>query len=218
MEPYTNAMTTTETRAQQRRNAQAAATRLDIVLAARRLMLERGYVSTSIGAIAAEAGVAVQTIYNSLGSKAEVLAAVLEAAEAGQGQDAPSLVPAALRLRVAGARSAADVIRVLAAWFAEVNERGAGVFRVLGQAAAVDPDFARLEDRRATQRLHSLGDAAAALRARNGLRSGLSDHEAAAAIWAIGHPQVYRALVVDIGWSTATYREWLEKTLTATLA
>ena len=215
-------MTTTENRpqnrAQARRNAQTAATRLEIVEAARGLMLERGYVSTSIGAIATEAGVAVQTIYNSIGSKAEVLSAVLELTEAGPGQDAPTLVPAALRLRVAGARSAADVIRALSTWFAEVNERSAGVFRVLGQAAAVDPDFARLEDRRATQRLHSLGDAAAALRARNGLRSGLSDHEAAAAIWAIGHPQVYRALVVDIGWSTETYREWLEKTLRATLA
>lgn len=211
-------MTTTENRAQARRNAQTAATRMEIVLAARRLMLERGYISTSIGAIATEAGVAVQTIYNSIGSKAEVLTAVLELTEAGPGPDAPALVPAALRTRVAGARSAADIIRVLAAWFVEVNERNAGVFRVLGQAAAVDPDFARFEDRRATQRLHGLGDAAAALRGRHGLRSGLSDHEAAAAIWAVGHPQVYRALVQDIGWSPGAYREWLEKTLRAALA
>lgn len=211
-------MTTTENRAQTRRNVQTAATRLEIARAARRLMLERGFIPTSIGAIAAEAGVAAQTIYNAIGSKADVLLAVLELTEAGPGADAPTLVPAALRTRVAGARSAADVIRTLSAWFAEVNERSAGVFRLLGQAAAVDPDFARLEDRRATQRLHSLGDAAAALRARHGLRSGLSDHEAAAAIWAIGHPQVYRALVVDIGWSTAAYREWLEKTLRAALA
>lgn len=210
-------MTSTGGRAQARRNAQTAATRLEIVLAARRLMLDRGYVSTSIGAIAAEAGVAVQTIYNSLGSKAEVLSAVLEVTEAGPGADASTLVPAALRARVAQARSAPEVVRVLSAWFVAVNERSAGVYRVLGQAAAVDPDFARLEDRRATQRLHSLGDAAAGLRKRNGLKSGLSDHEAAAAIWAIGHPQVYRALVVDIGWSIEAYRDWLEKTLRAAL-
>jgi len=178
-------------------------------------MLERGYVATSIGSIADEAGVAVQTIYNSVGNKADVLSAVLDLAAAGA--DAPALVPDLMRRRVADAVSAPQIIRVLADWFTEVHPRTSGVFRVIGQAAAVDPDVARLELKRAAARLHNYGEAASALRARRGLRAGLSDHEAAATIWATGHPQVYQTLVRDLGWSPEAYREWIGKTLTAAL-
>ena len=61
-----------------RRAVQADATRSDVVAAARELFLARGYVRTSLNAVAAQAGVAVQTIYNSVGNKAAVLAAVLD--------------------------------------------------------------------------------------------------------------------------------------------
>jgi AcrR family transcriptional regulator len=198
-----------------RREQQSLVTRGEIAEAARKLMLERGYVATSIGAIAEEAGVAVQTIYNSIGNKAEVLSAVLDLTAAGSA--APSLVPAVMRERVAGARTAADVIDVLADWFPEVHLRTAAVFQVIAQAAAVDPEIAKLEQRRATQRLVNYGEAAAALRERRGLRRGLSDHEAAALIWSVGHPQVYRTLVDDVGWSQQAYRTWLGTAFTAAL-
>lgn len=179
-------------------------------------MLERGFILTSIGAIAAEAGVSVQTIYNSVGNKADVLTAVLD--HIAGGPDAASLVPEAMRRRVTESRNATEIIRVLADWFAQINERTAGIHRMVNQAATIDADIAELERRRATQRLHNYGEAASALRERHGLRSGLSDHEASAAIWAIGHPQVYQFLVVEIGWSIDAYREWLEKTLRGTLS
>jgi AcrR family transcriptional regulator len=207
-------MSMTENAATTRRNAQSAATRAAIIDAAHRLMLERGYIPTSISAIAEQAG--VQTIYNSVGNKADLLSAVLDRAAAGP--DAPALVPAVMRQRVADARNAVEIIRVLADWFVEAHARTAAVFRVIEQAAAVDPDVARLELRRAAQRLHNYGEAASALRDRNGLRNGMSDHEAAAAIWALGHPQVYRSLVIDLGWSVGTYRDWLGKALQGALS
>jgi len=210
------AMSAPLTPAQIRRSLQSSATRTAIVEAAHRLMLERGYVATSIGAIADEAGVAVQTIYNSIGNKADLLSAVLELASTRP--DCPALVPDLLRQRVAGAVSAPEIIRILADWFALVHERTSSVFRVIGQAAAVDPDVAKLELRRAAGRLHNYGEAASALRARRGVRAGLSDHEVAAAIWAIGHPQVYQSFVNDLGWSVGAYREWLGNTLKATLS
>ena len=209
-------MSFAESRAQTRRDVQASATRTEIVEAAGRLMLERGSVSTLIGAIANAAGVAVQTIYNSVGNKSDVLSAVLDRAAAGA--DGPSLVSEVMRKRVAGGRNATEIIRILVDWFIEVNERTAMVHRVISQAAAVDAEVAALEQRRAIQRLHHFGEAASALRARHGLRSGLSDYEAAASIWAIGHPQVYQALVVDLGWSIDAYREWLDKTLSGALS
>jgi AcrR family transcriptional regulator len=59
-----------------RRREQAAATRLAILEAAERLFAERGYVSTSVGAIAEEASVALKTVYAVFGTKAELLRAL----------------------------------------------------------------------------------------------------------------------------------------------
>ncbi|MDQ6850385.1 MAG: TetR/AcrR family transcriptional regulator, partial [Actinomycetota bacterium] len=56
-----------------RQQIAAAETQRVIVQAAAGLFLERGYHATSIGQIAAHAGVAVQTIYNSIGSKRDLL-------------------------------------------------------------------------------------------------------------------------------------------------
>ncbi|TFC81798.1 TetR family transcriptional regulator [Cryobacterium sp. TmT2-59] len=202
--------------AESRRSAQSVATRTVILAAAQRLMLERGYIPTSIAAIAAEAGVAVQTIYNSVGGKAELLSAVLDLSAAGP--DAPGPAPESVARRYAEARTAGDVIRTLVDGIVTANERSAAVHRVIIQAAGVDADVEKLEIRRSTQRLHAYGSAASALRARRGLRSGLSDHEAAAAIWALGHPQAFRSLVTDLGWSGPAYRDWLVKSLQGALS
>jgi AcrR family transcriptional regulator len=59
-----------------RREVAAAATRREILDAARRLFAEHGYASTSVQQIAAESGVAVQTIYSSVGSKAALVLAL----------------------------------------------------------------------------------------------------------------------------------------------
>lgn len=184
--------------------------------AAGRLMLGRGYVATSMGTIAAEAGVAVQTIYNSVGGKADLLAAVLELAAAGPGTE--DLLPAALRQRVSAASSSVEIVRILADWFLAVNERTVNVVLMINQAAATSGDAAAIERRGTASRLHTLGEIASAIRALRGLRGGMTDPEAAAAIWAVGHPQVYRMLVSEFGWSNEAYRDWLEKALRGALA
>ena len=60
------------------RQAQAAATRERIAEAARRLFGVAGYGSTSIEAIAADAGVAVRTVYSAFGTKREILSLICE--------------------------------------------------------------------------------------------------------------------------------------------
>jgi AcrR family transcriptional regulator len=184
-------------------------------MAAGRLMLERGYVGTSVAAIATEAGVVVQTIYNSVGSKAELLAAVLDRVAAEPG--APALLSGATRERIAEARTATEVIRILARSSALVNERTSGILRIVSEAAVVDPDVGEFEQKRDAARLHGFGEVAAMLRDKRGLRGGISDHEAAATMWALAHPHTFRTLVLSLGWSTEAYRNWLEKSLLAAL-
>ncbi|MET4093944.1 TetR/AcrR family transcriptional regulator [Arthrobacter sp. UYCu712] len=178
-------------------------------------MTTEGYVRTTIDGIAAESGVAVQTVYNSVGNKSALLSAVLDSAAAGGAQ------PGVLEFMRERTRKAPDfesLVGVLADWFAEVYPRAAGIVAVIGQAAAVEESAAQLEKDRGQRRLRRYEEAAAETRARGGLSSGISDAEAAAAIWSLGHPQVYRALVQDAGWPLPAYREWLAKALAAALA
>ena len=199
-----------------RRAIQAAGTRDVIVDAAARLFTADGYVRTTIDGIAAESGVAVQTVYNSVGNKAALLSAVLDSAASGPGAQAGVLE--FMRERTRRAADFQSLIGVLADWFVEVHPRTAGIVAVISQAAAVDSTAARLERDRGLQRLRRYEEAAAAARARGGLSTGMSDAEGAAAIWSVGHPQVYRTLVQDAGWSVPAYREWLAKALAAALA
>src|SRR6476646_9938325 len=82
-------------RVKKRKQLAAEETQRVIVAAAARLFLERGYHATSVGRIATEAGVAVQTIYNAIGSKRDVLSRVLDFAAAGD--RAPVPVPQFMR-------------------------------------------------------------------------------------------------------------------------
>lgn len=56
-----------------RRAQQAEATRRHILASARRLFARHGYADTTVAAIAADAGVSVQTIYDRVGSKAALV-------------------------------------------------------------------------------------------------------------------------------------------------
>lgn len=193
------------------REAQSALARRQIAEAAQHLFLSQGYVNTSMGSIAARAGVAVQTVYNVVGNKVAVLSAVLDLVAAGPA--APVPVPQFMAERGAASRDLAGLIEVLADWFVELHPRVADVFALIRQAAAVDPEVAALERSRADQRLRNYLLAAAQVRERGGLTSGLTDEEAAATIWSLGHPETYRALVVEHGWSPQSYRAWLVSTL-----
>src|ERR1700674_5038600 len=68
------------------RKEQARQTRARMLDAAQRLFSERGYASTTMDAIAAEAGVAVDTVYAGFGSKRGVLSALMDVRVGGDDQ------------------------------------------------------------------------------------------------------------------------------------
>ncbi|MEW1822828.1 TetR/AcrR family transcriptional regulator [Arthrobacter sp. NPDC080031] len=205
-----------EIRHNDRRVAQAVATRAAVVEAARQLFLSNGYVATTIGAIAGQAGVAIQTIYNSVGNKAALLSAVVDATAAGP--DTPRSATEVMRARTAAASDAGAVFAVLADWFAEVHPRSSELFSVMRQASAVDAEAAKVLRDRAERRLRNYAEAAAALRQRGALASGMSDEQAAAVIWSLGHPDTYKSLVLDFGWEPERYRDWIHAALKSALA
>lgn len=200
--------------ARERRSRQMEQTRATIVSAAAELFAEHGYAGTTIQSIASRAGVVVQTIYNSIGSKSSVLSAVLDRAAAGP--EAPKAVPEFMRERTEATGDAAGLIEVLADWFAEAQPRTSEVHRIIRQAAAHDKDIAELERQRAAQRFRNYLQAAQQMAMRPGSVT-LPGEEIAATIWSIGHPEVYRFLTEEAGWDLDRYRHWVERSLVSAL-
>jgi hypothetical protein len=67
------------------------------------------------------------------------------------------------------------------------------------------------------QRLRNYQQAAQLLAERDALRAAMPIEGAAAAIFAIGHPETYRALVLDVDWDDDAWATWVQGTLEAAL-
>jgi AcrR family transcriptional regulator len=198
-----------------RKQLAAEQTQRVIVEAAARLFLAHGYNATSIGRTAAEAGVAVQTIYNAVGSKRDLLSRVLDFAAAGE--RAPVPVPQFMREQAESEPDPRRIIAQLVEFWRRALPRTAPVFRIIREAAAGDSEIAALERGRSAQRLRNYEQAAQLLAERDALRPSMTIQSAAAAIFAIGHPETYRALVLDGDWNDDAWATWVQETLEAAL-
>lgn len=76
-----------------------------------------------------------------------------------------------------------------------------------------ESDPAALENERAAQRLRNYHTAARLLKDRRALRDDLTLAQAAAAIFAIGHPETYRTLVLEGSWTERQWANWARTTL-----
>ena len=197
-----------------RRDVNLEATRATIVAGAGRLFLARGYGGTTLGDIAAEASVAVQTIYNAVGGKAAVLTALFEATVAGEG--VARSVPEIMRERTRQVKDARGLVRLLAEWFTDVHQRMAALWQVIEEGAAHHPEVAAFARERSLRRLANYEEAARELKRRGGV-VGLELDEVAALIWSVGHPRTWQVLVVERGWTPDRYRRWVERALGAAL-
>jgi AcrR family transcriptional regulator len=192
------------------RAQQAEATRRSIALAARKLLIERGFDGTTIGAIAEAAGVASQTVYAVFGSKPKVLREVLNLARFGPGYR--ELVKQALkeedpmvRLRFTGkiARQIFEAERAeIELW------RGAG---------AVSPEFVESEREHEELRFTSQAPMIDLLIAKKRLKPGLDRTQAREILWALTSRDLFRMLVVERKWPGDRYETWVGDTVVAAL-
>jgi AcrR family transcriptional regulator len=193
-----------------RRREQAAQTRRDIEAAADKLFRERGYVGTSMPAIATEAGIVVETIYRAFGSKAGLFKAVIESALAGGSGRAGT--PPADRPAIRAVIEETDPrqkLELYAATQPGVHGRSGPLYRVLVAAADSDPELRDVLDGIEARRLHGLGGLAAQLAEGRALHSDLSVEDARDIIWTLCSTPVHDLLVRERGWSAETYQHWL---------
>jgi AcrR family transcriptional regulator len=190
------------------RTQQAAATRRAVLQAARGLFSEHGYAGTSVSAIAARAGVAVDTVYAAAGRKPALLRELVETTLSGTDE----VVPAEQRdyvLRIRSAATAREKIAIYAAAVAEIGVRMAPVHRALAEASVTDGDCAALRAEISTRRAGNMRLFAADLRATGELRPDLTDDEVADIVWSMNAAE-YRALLVgERGWTAERFGTWL---------
>ena len=201
-----------------RRQEQAAQTRRDIVAAAGVCIRKRGYAATSMPEIAAEAGVAVETIYRTFGSKAGLFREVVQAAVAGGTSRADVPVEERPTIRaVIEERDPRRQLELYAATQPGIHRRSGPLLRALRDAGSVDPDLRALWREMEEWRLRGQGRMAGMLAERGLLRPGLSVDDARDIVWTLCSLAVYDLLVVERGWSSERYREWISSSLAAAL-
>ena len=189
------------------RRRQAEQTRADVLNAAVKLFSGKGWAGTTLAAIAAEAGVAVETVYSGFGSKKNLLRQALDVSVVGDVRPVPLADrPEYTRM---GEGPQAQRIRAGARLYRVTMERVARLWQAAREAAAADAEVAdwcrELEKARREQHKD-------ALRLMLGERI---DGRQLDLIWALLSPEVYLKLADERGWTARAYEEWITRAVFA---
>jgi AcrR family transcriptional regulator len=195
-----------------RRARQVAATRARIVDAAGRLFSEHGYGATTIDAVAAEADVAVETVYARFKNKRNLLDAYLDVSIVGDAKPVALLDRPEVQA-VAAMPDQRKQVQMLARIMRGVLERNAGAHAVLRSAMGTDSDIDALVAQDDDRRKETHRSFVEILRAQGPLRSGLSIADAVDTMSAMAHPDTYAFMTRRRGWTPERYERWLSDNL-----
>lgn len=205
------------------RAERALETRRRMVAAAYRLFCESGYLGTTMTAVATEANVAVQTLYYTFHTKAELFGEAVGAAVVGfDNWGQPSREPVDIddlpRMltwwdEFESAPSAAAALKVFVHHGVDVLERVAPLVTAL-HGSAGDPDVVGVVQLGEERRVASYRAAIRTLGGKQGgLRRGLTISEATDVLLVLFSAELYHALAVGRGWPRARCERFLSEML-----
>jgi AcrR family transcriptional regulator len=198
------------------RREQAAATRRRILAAAHRLFERDGYPPTTMAAIAEEARVSLKTVYLAFETKSGVLRALWHLLL--RGDEAP--VPVGERpwyLSVLDEPDPERKLRLNVHNARVVRARIGGLLKILRDAAPTEPEIAELWTRIQADFYENQRTVVEDLHKRRALRRGLAVDRAADILWTLNHPDVYRLVVTERGWTPDEHEKWLADLLCSQL-
>lgn len=199
-------------------------TRQRMLDAATRLFVARGWSATTVEDIAGAAGVGVQTVYFTFGSKRALVKELLDTAIAGDTDPVATLDRPWARAVLAEPDPAAQ-LALQAAGARRILRRTAEVLEVVRGAVGADEELAGLwrtyEEQRHTVQLRFAEALAAKAAAGAGAEAGAAGpagagglrdgHDAASAAdvaFAVLGPETYGLLVTGRGWPPARWERW----------
>jgi TetR/AcrR family transcriptional regulator, regulator of autoinduction and epiphytic fitness len=181
------------------RELQARATRERIAQAARALFRERGYVATTIEAIAGSAGVAVPTVYSAFGSKKALLEEIrrlwIEQAEVRQ-LHGEALKEPDIRRR----------LELVARLHRQQMEGGHDVIKIYQEAARAEATIGKLWTAILQSRAREVSKVIQSMAA--GLKPSLNVRTATDIYMALARPEIYEELVLERGWTLDDFQMW----------
>jgi AcrR family transcriptional regulator len=197
------------------RRQQAAATRRHILQAAQRLFEQQGYAATTMAAIAAEAGVALKTVYLAFQTKPGVVRALWDVLLRGP-VDRPVAAQPWYR-EVLQERDPQRRLRLNARNSRVVKTRIGSLLQVIRSAAPLDADIAALWDHIQADFYDNQGMIVQQLHHTQSLRPDLDVTRATDILWTLNHPDVWQLLVGMRGWTPEQYEQWFGDTACAQL-
>jgi TetR/AcrR family transcriptional regulator, regulator of autoinduction and epiphytic fitness len=212
IEDYTHGVAVKRRYESAHRQEQARLTRRAVLDAAGRLFVDPGYAATPLTAVAAQAGVAIQTVYRTFGSKQALLSALIDVTIAGD--DEPTAL--AERQFVADIRALTHARAKLtryAAHLAATHARQLHVMLALASAATADPEAAAIWQKNLEQRRHGMAMFAADLASTGQLRDHHTVDEVTDVLWLAMDVRNYDWLVRQRGWTPEQFQRWYVDTV-----
>ena len=199
------------TKNQLARADRARLTRRKIVAAADTLFRRDGFLTTTMAAIAAEAGVAVQTLYLSFGNKTAILAAAFEVAVAGD--DEPlAMLDREWMSQVRAEHDGPTALALFVEGAIAVMSRTTPLYMTIRSAAA-DPEVAAFLVENKVERHANFSVIVHALSARPGFTKKLTRTRATDVLYTVVSEDSYAMLVHEHGWTRQQWRDWALRTM-----
>jgi AcrR family transcriptional regulator len=194
------------------RNQRAARTRRKIIAAATQEFRSSGYHGTTMSAIAARAGVAVQTVYFVFHTKPALLTAAIDTAVMGV---VDPLAPEQTTWWQEGTTTldGRRAIELFISNVSDINARAATLDRVALAASTTDPEVVDLINHHESLRIRGFRSYIDSLAARGLLREGLDPAEATDVLLTLAGPDVFLNLTEERGWTVERYVAWTSDAL-----
>jgi TetR/AcrR family transcriptional regulator, regulator of autoinduction and epiphytic fitness len=195
-----------------RRKARARETQDQILQAARRLFIDRGYLGTTMDSIAQTADVAPETVYSIFGNKRTILSHIVNVSIVGDGDPIPLLVRSQIR-EVEFEKNQKRQIEMFAERILTIMSNVAPMFEVMRGAAKTEPEVATMLKKYLDGRMQGMGYFIDCLLANGPLSEWIDRQTAIETTWALTSAEMYSLLIGDKGWSGEEYVHWLSTSL-----
>jgi AcrR family transcriptional regulator len=196
------------------RRERAAHNRQRMLDVAYRLFTQRGYPATTMTDIAGEAGVAVQTLYFTFRTKAELLQNVYERAVIADADTPPEQQPWYARMLAAPGLD--EALQILVDAVGDILARTAPLDDYI-KAASHDPEPARIRAHNERLRRDGWTTFVSHLAAKAPLRGDLTPQRATDLLLMLMGPASYQTLVGEYGWSPQQWSDWCRTAITQQL-
>lgn len=193
------------------RERRAKQTRTTILDAAERLFTARGFVRTTLPAVADEAGVSLATVKLLARTKTDLVLTVWHRTLAGVDDQVPVVQRDWFRRQYEIA-DPVERIRFAAEMGLMVRQRIAGLMAIIESGAMVDDSLAELKHRMFEEHWDVTRRFAQRLDDDGHLRPGLTVEKATDELWLLNQISNYRLLTETRGWTPDEYTAWLTRT------